>query len=73
MSDTDITQLNKNTDKIVLNNVIIDLVSHLLYYDRKGDEDLPLGKIEAMIKAGETSVEDIVDIFKIKLIKGLKL
>ena len=54
-----------------LNNTILDLVSKFLYYDRKEDEDLPNGEIEFMIKKGETSIEEIVEVFKNELIKGL--
>ena len=54
-----------------LNNTITDLVSKFLYYDRKEDEELPKGEIEAMIKKGETSIEEIVEVFKNELTKGL--
>lgn len=43
---------------------VVDLVSNLLYYDRKGDEDLPLGAIEAAIEAGEISEREIVAGFR---------
>lgn len=57
---------------IQLNNTIDDMVSDLLYYDRKEDEDLPMGKIELMIKNRQTSVDEIVSVFKEKLIEGVK-
>jgi hypothetical protein len=37
-----------------------DLVSSLLYYDRKEDEDLPVGEIEKSVLAGEVTVDEIV-------------
>ena len=52
-------------------NTVDDLVSKFLYYDRKEDEDLPRGAIEAAILDGEISVEDMSDLFKAKLIEGL--
>ena len=57
-------------DKIL--NVVDDLVSDLLYYDRKEDEDLPLEAIESAIANGEISIDEIAAFFKTKLIEGLK-
>lgn len=37
-----------------------DLVSCFLYYDRKEDEDLPLGAIGEAVESGEITVEDMV-------------
>lgn len=37
-----------------------DLPANFLYYDRKEDEELPAGEIEAAIAAGEVSVEEIL-------------
>jgi hypothetical protein len=48
-----------------------DLVSGLLYYDRKEDEDLPRGAIEEAIEAGEITVDEIVAIFRKELEEGL--
>ncbi len=47
---------------------ISDLISNFLYYDRKEDEDLPLGAIEESIKAGEITVDEMVTAFR----KGLE-
>lgn len=41
-----------------------DLVSNFMYYDRKEDEDLPRGAIEAAISSGEITVDDIVSVFR---------
>lgn len=49
-----------------------DLVAGLLYYDRKGDEDLPSGAIEAAIKDGDVTVDDMVARFKGALEEGLE-
>lgn len=56
---------------IILANVE-DMVTDFLYYDRKGDEDLPRGEIEEAIAKGEITVEEIVELFRAKLVKGVK-
>ena len=43
--------------------VVDDLAPAFLYYDRKGDEDVPLGAIEKAIDDGRIDVTDIVDRF----------
>lgn len=43
---------------------IDDLVGSFLYYDRKEDEELPRGEIEAAVKAGEITVDEIVERFR---------
>ena len=44
-------------------DTIEDLVGSFLYYDRKGDEQLPLGVIEAAIQSKKISVQEITDEF----------
>lgn len=51
----------------LIRNAIKDLVSDLLYYDRKEDEDLKVGDIEVAVKSGKLSTIDMVDIFRIEL------
>lgn len=41
-----------------------DMVSNLLYYNRKEDDDLPPGAIEAAIADGVISVDEIVARFR---------
>lgn len=53
-------------EKILL--TLEDSVSDFLYYDRKGDEELSIGEIQAAIKAGEISVDEIVAKFREKLL-----
>jgi hypothetical protein len=48
------------------------LIADFLYYGRKEDEDLPRGEIEAAVKAGEITVEEMVDLFAKKLREGLE-
>lgn len=50
-----------------------DLVSNFLYYDRKEDEELPVGAIDDAIKDGVISVDEIVNKFSQQLKKGLVL
>jgi hypothetical protein len=56
----------------VLKNTITDLVGAFLYYDRKEDEDLPVGTIEEMVASGQTSAEDIAHQFRLCLLESLK-
>lgn len=53
-------------EKILL--TLEDSVADFLYYDRKGDEELSIGEIQAAIKAGEISVDEIVAKFREKLL-----
>ena len=51
---------------------ITDMVSDLLYYNRKEDEDLPRGAIEDAISSGEVSLDEMVELFRRELIKGIR-
>lgn len=46
-----------------IEDAISDMVGDLLYYNRKEDEDLPRGAIEAAVAAGEITKQEIVDAF----------
>lgn len=62
----------KNTERTQhIANTVSDLVSNFLYYNRKEDEELPLGEIEAAIAVGEITVEEIVAQFERELREGL--
>lgn len=52
-------------------NTIDDLVSNFYYYDRKEDEDLPVGEIQRAVQRGDISFNEIVDRFKTQLMQGL--
>lgn len=43
------------------------MVSKLIYYDRKEDESLPLGAIEAALKAKEVTTDEMIDLFSFLL------
>ena len=47
--------------------VIIELVSSLLYYDRKEDEQLQIGDIEKLWESGEFTIDDMVNEFRNQL------
>jgi len=59
-----------STKEIIL-GTMEDMVSDFLYYDRKEDEDLPLGFIENAINTHEIDIKDIVTKFEAELLKGL--
>ena len=59
----------KTKDRIL--GTVQDLVSNFLYYDRKGDEDLPVGMIDRAVAKGEITIDEIVDAFKSRLDNGL--
>lgn len=44
-----------------------DLVTSLVYYDRKEDEDLPVGAIELAIDEGEITIDEMVEVFRSEL------
>ena len=47
----------------IIENTIDDLISNFLYYDRKEDEELPVGAIQKAIKEGEITKEQIIKKF----------
>lgn len=48
-----------------------DLVSCFVYYDRKECEELPVGKLEELIKDGVISIDDITERFRIVFIEAI--
>ena len=55
----------------LIHNTTKDLAVKFLYYNRKEDEELPVGAIEEAIKSGETSVAEIVSVFEKALRENL--
>jgi len=53
--------------------MILDTVSdcalNLIAYDRKEDDDLPLGAIEEAVRKGEITMDEIVEHFRTSLIE----
>jgi len=56
----------------MIENYLKDLVSGFLYYDRKEDEDLPVGRIEEMVKSGEINLTEMVYVFERELKEALE-
>lgn len=52
-------------EQIFLN--LDELVSDFLYYDRREDEDLPLGKIEEMVAAPWVTIGEMAAFFEARL------
>jgi hypothetical protein len=52
-------------------NAVSDLVGRFVYYDRKEDEELPRGSVEAALANGEITVTEIVNAFDKELRRGL--
>lgn len=48
-----------------------DLVGQLMYYDRKEDNELPVGSIQEAIEEGELTVDDIINEFSTELRKAV--
>lgn len=60
-----------NEELQILENLISDSISNLLFYDRKEDEDLPLGRIEKLVLHGVITPEEIITLFGLYLMDGL--
>jgi hypothetical protein len=60
------------TRRQLIEDTVSTLVARLMYYDRKEDEALPRGAIEAAVKAGEITRADIISKFGDELRKVLK-
>lgn len=52
----------KEREELIL-GIVEDLVADFLYYDRKEDEELPRGEIEAALKKRPDFVFDIINKF----------
>lgn len=51
--------------------LMADSVSNLLYYDRKDDDELPLGRVELLVERGVLNAEEIAEAFRSALLKAL--
>lgn len=54
-------------NSVTILNTVNDAVKKLMYYDRKEDEDLPVGAIQDAVDAGVITKEDIVNRFREQL------
>jgi len=57
------------TKKQLILDTVTDMVADFLYYDRKEDEDLPVGDIEKSVSLGIVSIDEIVAKFEAELRK----
>lgn len=62
--------MSVKTKQLIL-ATINDLIADFLYYDRKEDEELPIGAINEAVRADVISIGEIVDHFRSELHKGL--
>lgn len=53
--------------------LIRDLVSDLLYYDRKEYEEYPVGFIEGAIENNYITIEDMIQEFKTQLYENISI
>jgi len=74
LSVIEVDEFNKSTEvsKKLVKNIISDLVSQFLYYDRKEDDVIGVGDIERLVRMGKMSVDEITNVFRNELEKGLK-
>jgi hypothetical protein len=56
----------------IILGTIADLVSDLLYYDRKNDEDLKVDEIDEAVREGEIAVDEMVEKFRQELRENLE-
>jgi hypothetical protein len=61
---------NRNRDIIFA--TVDDLVTDFLYYDRKEDEDLPVGSIQDAIHTSVISLDELVARFRENVEKGMR-
>ena len=52
-----------------IKDIISDGISDLMYYRRKEDDELPRGAIEEAVKAGEITVDEMIETFATELRK----
>lgn len=62
----------KNEIKQIILNVISDLVSDFVYYDRKEDDYLPRDSIENAVLSGQITVDEMVEQFRKSLTESLE-
>lgn len=68
--DTEVVK-EVQVDKYIILATATDLALAFSYYDRKEDEDLPVGAIQKAIKEGIITVDEIVDAFAKELKRKL--
>lgn len=64
--------MNRDVRRQIILDTVSDLVADFTYYDRKEDEELPRGAIEAAIERGDVTIDQIVDHFRFMLTTRLE-
>lgn len=59
-------------NKNMILGTVEDLVTNFLYYDRQEDEELLLGAIEAAVREGTVTPEEMALVFKTALLEGIE-
>lgn len=59
------------TRRDIIMDAIETTVAKLMHYDRKEDEDLGRGEIEAAINAGEITVDEMVEEFRLHVAEAI--
>ena len=59
------------TPKQKVLDIISDAVSNLLYYNRKEDSEMPVGKINKLVKKGDITIDEMVAEFRKNLENSL--
>jgi len=57
--------------KQIIIDTVTDMVTDLLYYHRKEDEDLPVGAIEQAVEDGTITIDEILQILEKELRQNL--
>jgi len=58
--------------KEIILDTISDMVTDLFYYNRKNDDELPIGEIEKLIKNGDITIDEMVNEFKNSILNMIK-
>jgi hypothetical protein len=58
-------------ERILIFGTVEDMVTDLLYYNRKEDEQLPRGVIEEAVASGLITVDEVVACFRHYFEKGV--
>jgi hypothetical protein len=49
--------------KEIFLGLVRDSVSNLFYYDRKNDEDLSVNEVDQLIRSGQITLSEILEVF----------
>lgn len=55
--------MTDSTKKTKATNALRDLVGAFAYYDRKDDEDLDRDDVRELVRSGEMTIEEMIEVF----------